>query len=117
MRIRCNEAKGEYTVYFFDTDDDKIIQDGTYPTWQKAYDALTDGGARVRGDSTNFVYDGTTLSQVYKYKKTGNTGKWSGTGYEVIWSKEISSDPVDYILNNFVGDSPTSCHFKDEADD
>lgn len=106
----------EYTVYSMDPEAGTVSKDGTYPTWKAAYDTLGDGGARVQGSSNNFVFDGKTLKQVYKYKKTGRTGKWSGNGYDVIWSTEISEDPKQYILDHFTASNWTSCKFNEKAE-
>lgn len=106
----------EYTVYSMDPENGSVSKDGAYPTWKAAYDTLGDGGARVRGSSNNFVFDGKTLMQVYKYKNTGRTGKWSGNGYDVIWSTEISEDPKQYIRDHFTATNWTSCEFNEKSE-
>ena len=101
-----------YIVYSLDKETG-VSKDGEYPTWRKAYNALADGTVWDHGSSNNFVFHGNHLQQIYKYKKTGRTGKWSGNGYDVIFDREISEDPADYIKANFTPTRYNACHFNE----
>ena len=105
-------AEGPYIVYSLDKETG-VSKDGEYPTWRKAYNALADGTVWDHGSSNNFVFHGNHLQQIYKYKKTGRTGKWSGNGYDVIFDREISEDPADYIKANFTPTRYNACHFNE----
>lgn len=112
-----NEAngadEGPYTVYSLDDETGRVSKDGVYPTWRKAYAALADGTVWDEGSSNNFVFHGNHLQQIYKYKKTGRTGKWSGNGYDVIFDREISEDPADYIKAHFTPTRYNACRFNE----
>ena len=102
-----------YTVYSLDDETGRVSKDGVYPTWRKAYAALADGTVWDEGSSNNFVFHGNHLQQIYKYKKTGRTGKWSGNGYDVIFDREISEDPADYIKAHFTPTRYNACRFNE----
>lgn len=102
-----------YTVYSLDNETGRVSKDGVYPTWRKAYAALADGTVWDEGSSNNFVFHGNHLQQIYKYKKTGRTGKWSGNGYDVIFDREISEDPAEYIKGHFTATRYNSCRFNE----
>lgn len=104
-----------YTVYSLDDETGSVSKDGVYPTWRKAYAALADGTVWDKGSSNNFVFHGNHLQQIYKYKKTGRTGKWSGNGYDVIFDREISEDPADYIKAHFTPTRYNACRFNESA--
>lgn len=112
-----DEANGAdedpYTVYSLDDETGRVSKDGVYPTWRKAYAALADGTVWDEGSSNNFVFHGNHLQQIYKYKKTGRTGKWSGNGYDVIFDREISEDPADYIKAHFTPTRYNACRFNE----
>ncbi len=105
--------EGTYTVYSMDDETGRVSKDGVHPTWRKAYAALTDGTVWDKGSSNNFVFHGNHLQQIYKYKKTGRTGKWSGNGYDVIFDREISEDPADYIKAHFTVTRYNACRFNE----
>lgn len=105
--------EGPYTIYFLDEETGRVSKVGVYPTWRKAYAALDDGTVWDEGSSNNFVFHGNHLQQIYKYKKTGRTGKWSGNGYDVIFDREISEDPADYIKAHFTATRYNACRFNE----
>lgn len=108
--------EGTYTVYSMDDETGRVSKDGEYPNWRKAYAALADGTVWDQGSSNNFVFHGNHLQQIYKYKKTGRTGKWSGNGYDVIFDREISEDPAEYIKSHFTQTRYNSCRFNEAND-
>lgn len=108
--------EGSYAVYSLDDETGRVSKDGEYPTWRKAYAALADGTVWDEGSSNNFVFHGNHLQQIYKYKKTGRTGKWSGNGYDVIFDREISEDPADYIKAHFTPTRYNACRFNESVE-
>lgn len=119
FKTREYEASGadesSYTTYYIDHETERVVSNGVFPTWRKAYASLHDGSVWDQGDSNNFVFHGNHLQQIYKYKLVGRSGKWSGTNYGVIFDREISEDPVAYIKKHFALSRYNMCHFNESA--